>query len=60
LAGQQTRSKMKFFLIQFQNGNQIKTAFNGNLDTAKKYYLGQYFVLDETDKPVKVTAVTEI
>lgn len=51
---------MKYFLIQFQNGNQIKTGLNGDLATAKKYYLGQSFYLDETDKPVKVTAVTEI
>jgi hypothetical protein len=31
--------------ITFDNGNYLKTGFNGTLDDAKKYYLGAKFNL---------------
>jgi hypothetical protein len=38
---------MNFFLVSFNDGNSIKTGFNGTLEDAKKYYLNQSFEITE-------------
>jgi len=44
---------MKDFKITFENGNTIVTGFNGNLETAAKYYLNQAFNFGDTEEHPK-------
>ena len=51
--------EMRFYKITFEDGNVVRTGFNGNLAQAKSYYLGQAFELTE-GKSVKAIEVEEI
>lgn len=56
---------MSFYRVTYANGNVSETGFNGTLDEAKKYYLGQSFQFGDTEaKPfddmVKVINVEQI
>jgi hypothetical protein len=49
----------------YEDGNEIITGFNGTLEEAKKYFLGQYFNFGDTDehpkdKMVKCVKVEEV
>lgn len=48
---------MNVYKITFENGNYFETRFNGDLETARKYYLGQKFELDEMKPMVKCVGV---
>jgi hypothetical protein len=51
---------MKTYKVTFEDGNYLTTGFNGTLDDAKAYYVGQGFELDETKPLVKAIKVEEI
>lgn len=40
---------MLYFRIGFENGDSLKTGFNGTLEEAKAYYLGHVFNLGAVD-----------
>jgi len=50
---------MKFFKITFDDGNSIKTGFNGTLEEVNNYYLNNSFELVEgtMSKAVKVEII---
>jgi hypothetical protein len=53
---------MKSFLIKFADGNSLKTEFNGNIEDARAYYLGNIFNVGggEKDNLVKCISVQQI
>ena len=51
---------MKYYKITFDNGQIIKTGFNGKLIDASKYYLNNKFELDEEKPMAKAVKVEEI
>ena len=53
------------FQILFENGNSIKTQFNGTLEEAQAYYVGKKFNFGDTqahpkDKMVKAVRVEQL
>lgn len=48
---------MNFFKITFDNGNVIKTSFNGTLNEAKNYYLNEVFEWKEGELPSRAISV---
>lgn len=51
---------MKYYKITFDNGQIIKTGFNGTLKRANFYYLNNLFELDEEKPMAKAVKVEEI
>ncbi len=53
---------MKHFHIKFADGNFLKTEFNGNIEDARAYYLGNIFNVGggEGDNLVKCISVQQI
>lgn len=51
---------MKYYKITFDNGNVIKTGFNGTIEDASFYYLNNLFELDEEKPMAKAVSVEEI
>lgn len=52
---------MKTFKITFANGNSFNTGFNGNINEARAYYLGNYFNLGSVEDDMqKCVAVEQI
>jgi hypothetical protein len=41
---------MKTYRITFSHGDTITTGFNGTLEEAKKYYLGNWFQFGDTEE----------
>ena len=48
------------YKVTFENGDHLVTGFNGDLATAKAYYVGQGFEFDETQPMVKAVSVEEL
>ena len=52
---------MNYFKINFDNGNSLKTGFNGTLQEAEEYYLNNTFNLGVTsDVMTKAVKVEEL
>ncbi len=56
---------MKTYKITFEDGNTMTTGFNGTLEAAKSYYVGQKFQFGDTeenprDLMIKALTVTEV
>jgi hypothetical protein len=56
---------MRFYKITFEDGNTIRTGFNGNFHEADMYYRNQVFNFGDTDecphdKLVKAVKVEEL
>jgi len=56
---------MRTFKVTFEDGNHLYTGFNGTLEDAKRYYVGQIFNFGDSDEHpkdllVKGAAVEEV